>query len=251
VVKLSFLSILCAAGLLVACGGGGGHSPAPPPPPPVVTIPDPAAYLAQSVNPDGNPATPLHATDPIRYRRFDFGHVQAEDSFLTGPGSAITTWSYAPWGPFVDANGDGGESYELVGNEIHITNTKHLGVSTTPISWVALRTDTVDCAQGWTTYSPMERGCHAVVTYPGIGPVETVISEHRWMLMERIFLGRGWGRLAWQTFRSDGSAPVDPSRCPDFGWNTDDRGETLTDCRYVTNIEPAGGTLTGAQEWHP
>ncbi len=242
------LAMLCAAGLLAACGGGSRPTP---PPPSVVTIPDPVAYLAQSRNPDGNPATPLQAGDPITYRRFDFGHVQASESFLVGPGSAITTWSYAPWGPFVDANGDGGESYELQGNVVRITNTKHLGIPTTPISWVALRADTVDCAQGWTTYSPIERGCRAVVTYPGIGPVDTVISEHRALFMERIFLGRGWGRLAWQTFRSDATPAVDPARCPEFGWNSDDRGETLTDCRYALNVEPSDGSLTGAMLWRP
>lgn len=245
------LSTLCAAGLLAACGDGGG-SPVPPPPPAPVTIAAPMEYLAQSRGTNGDASTPLRSTDQMIYRRFDFGHHQASDSFLTGPTSAITTWSYAPWGAFVDANGDGGETYELQGDVVRITSTKHLGIPTTPISWVALRTDTIDCAQGWTTYSPVERGCKAVVTYPGIGPVDTVISEHRHPiepLMERILLGRGWGRLAWQTFRASGALD-DPARCPDFGWNTYDNWP-LTDCRYPVNIEPADGTLTGAMLWHP
>lgn len=229
--------------LLSGCGEG--------PPAGSVTIPAPMTYLAQSRTPDGNPATPLTSADPITYRRFDFGHSQASDSFLTGPASAITTWSYAPWGPFVAANGDGGETYELQGSVVRITSTKHLGIPTTPISWVALRTDTADCAQGWTTYSSLERGCRTLVNYPNLGPVDTVISEHRAVLMERIFLARGWGRLAWQTFRQGQQAPVDSARCPDFGWNGFEAGWTLTDCRYTVNVEQAEGVLTGAALWHP
>jgi hypothetical protein len=229
---------------LSACGQGGiGTGP--------VTISDPMAYLAQSKKPDGNVSTPLSGTDGMVYRRFDFGHVQAEDSFLTGPTTAITAWSYSPWGEFVDSNGDGGEVYSLQGNIVHITSTKHLGVPTTPISWVALRTDTIDCSQGWTSYSVLERGCKATVSYPNIGPIDTIISEHLnpvERFVERIFLGRGWGRLAWQTFRATG-APA-PDRCPSFGWN-EYQNWILTDCRYVVNIEPANGTLSGSMLWHP
>jgi len=126
------LVIFALALALASCGGGGKSAP-PPAPPAVVTIPDPMAYLAQSRG--GDASTPLRAGDRMIYRRFDFGHVQASDSFLTGPASAVTTWSYAPWGPFVDANGDGGESYELQGDTVRITSTKHLGIRTTPISW--------------------------------------------------------------------------------------------------------------------
>lgn len=248
--KYLHLPLILTSLLLAACGGGGKPSPIPPGP---TTIADPLAYLAQSRGTNGDVTTPLRASDPMIYRRFDFGHEQASDSFLTGPTSAITTWGYAPWGPFVDANGDGGERYELQGNTVRITHTKHGGIPTTPISWVALTTDTVDCAQGWSTYTALERGCRTVVNYPGIGPVDTVISEHRSpfeSLMERIFLARGWGRLAWQTFRMSGGLP-DPSRCPDFGWNGYDPGWLLTACRYAVNVEPADGSLTGDMLWHP
>ncbi len=245
-----FLGTLLLALTLAGCGGGGHSTPSPPPAP--VTIPDPMSYLAQSRLANGDTATPLHATDPMTYRRFDFGHVQSSDSFLTGPASAITAWSYSPWGPFVDANGDGGEGYELQGDTVRITTTKNPFVPTAAISWVALRTDTIDCARGWTTYSPVERGCKASVSYPGIGLVDTVISEHLnpvEQFAERIFLARGWGRLAWQTFRASGLPAAD--RCPDFGWNTYAGDWVLTDCRYAVNIEPAGGTLTGSMLWHP
>lgn len=242
--KSAIVALLLAT---TACGG----SPLAPLQPGKVRISDPMQYLAQSRAPDGNVATPLHDYDPIAYRRFDFGHSQASDSFLTGPTSAITTWSYSPWNEFTDANGDGGETYELQGDKVLITSTKHMGIPTTAISWVALRTDTVDCSQGWTTYSPLERGCRVAVTYPNIGPVDTIVSEHLnpvEQFVERIFLGRGWGRLAWQTFRASGQPVKD--RCPDFGWSTY-ASWALTDCRYALNVEQASGNLTGKNLWHP
>ena len=169
------------------------------------------------------------------------------------PTSAITTWGYAPWGPFADANGDGGERYEFDGETVRITHTKHLGIPTTPISWVMFTTRTVDCARGWTQHSGLERSCRAPVNYPAIGPVDTVISEHRHPLeptMERIFLARGWGRLAWQTFRTAGALD-NPSRCPDFGHNGYEPGWAMTDCRYAVNVEPWDDRLTGSMLWHP
>lgn len=209
--------------------------------------------MAQSINPDGNQSTPLHSTDQIIYRRFDFGHVQAEDSFLVNNNVAITTWSYFPWAEFVDANGDGGEQYEIQGNRLVITYTKHLGIPTTHFAapWTAASTDTMPCEQGWTQYSLLEQGCKTTVNYPNLGPVDTIISEHRTLdgsVMERIFLGRGWGRLAWQTFQPTGTTPAD--RCPDFGWNQFP-GMILTDCRIVTNLEKETKNLTGSQLWHP
>jgi hypothetical protein len=237
---------------LASCGGDGEKPPIPPAS--TITIPDPVSYMAQSRAHNGDVTTPLHDYDPITYRRFDYGHVQASDSFLTGPASAITTWSYAPWREFNAANGDGGENYELQGNAIRVLSTQDGGApGVRPLvpQWTVLTTDTIDCTKGWTTYSALERGCRATINYPGIGPVDTVVSEHRWIFMERIFLGRGWGRLAWQTFRSDSTPPVNPARCIDFGWNADVRGETLTDCRYAVNIEPVDGVLTGAMLWHP
>lgn len=253
-VKMSFLCSLAALfGItLAACGGGGhggGGTPSPSPSP--ITISDPMSYLAQSRGTNGDPSTPLHNYDPLIYRRFDFGHVQASESFLTSPTTALTTWEYSPWGGFVDANGDGGEGYELQGNTVRITTTKNPRVPTAAISWVVMTTSTVNCSQGWTQYDLVERGCRAVVTYPGIGPVDTVISEHLnpvEQFAERIFLAKGWGRLAWQTFRASGTPAGD--RCPDFGQNVY-QGWVLTDCRYAVNIEPSDGMLTGAMMWHP
>jgi hypothetical protein len=184
------------------------------------------------------------------YRRFDFGRHQVSDSFLVSPTVAITTWGYAPFGPYVESNGDGGERYEFDGETVRITHTKHLGISTTAISWVVMTSRTIDCAKGWTVFNPLERGCRIVVNYPALGPIDTVISEHKFFnQMERIFLARGWGRLAWQTFRASGGLD-DPSRCPDFGWNSYENW-LLVDCRYSVNVEPLNEKLTGSMMWKP
>lgn len=237
---------------MAACSGGKSPSPSIPSSLPVV-ISDPMAYLAQSRGTTGDASIPLHDYDNMIYRRFDFGHYQSSDSFLTGPTSAITTWGYAPFGPFVEANGDGGERYELrTDGSVRITHTKHLGIETTPIDWTVLSASTVDCSQGWTEYNILERGCRATVTYPKIGPVDSIISEHRSPiepLMERIFLARGWGRVAWQAFKGNGQVD-DPSRCPDFGWNGYPN-MNLVDCRYSVNVEPATSVLNGTQLWRP
>lgn len=241
---------LAAVAVAIALAGCGGHSSPPPP----VTIPDMAAYLAQSRTCDGNPATPLRDTDPIICRRFDFGHWQASESFLAGDGRAITTWSYAPWREFNAANGDGGELYVIDGDAARITQTQDggtPGVQVFPVPWTVITSRTVDCAQGWTTYNLLERGCRTVVSYPNIGPVDTVVSEHGDAnLTERLFLARGWGRLAWQAHTAGEPIPDLATRCPDFGWNHPPRdGLRLVDCRYTVNVEPADGSLTGARLW--
>lgn len=244
--------------LLASCGGG------KPPPELPVTIADPLAYLAQSRACDGNPATLLRADDPITCRRVDFGRAQASDSFLTADGGAITTWSYAPWTDWESARlrlnslgnpDDGGEKMELRGDRAVIVATQDggkSGVQWFPIPWTVLTTRTVDCAHGWTIYGMLERGCRATVGFPRLGPVDCVISEHGDdNAIERIFLCRGWGRLAWQA-HARGAAPADQERCPDFGWNASPRpGQVLADCRIAVNVEPGDGRLTGAQLWHP
>ena len=239
---------LLSGGLLFlsACHSGGGSYPQPP-----STPSDLSLFMAQSIAPDGNPATPLHASEPLTYRRHDIGGDQIEDTFLVADG-AITSWSYPPHGAFNAVNGDGGEHYFLAGNAIRLDATQDggkPGVQRFLIPWTLGTTDTMPCAAGWTQYNQLERGCRAVVSYPELGPVESLVSEHGDAnQVERIFLGRGWGRLAWQTFRPSGLTPVD--RCPDFGWNAYP-GMVLTDCRIVTHAIPADGSLIGAQEWHP
>ncbi len=243
---------------------------------------DPMAYLAQSKNPDGNTATPLTSTDPLTYRRTDIGGYQIEDSFLTSHIRAITTWSYPPFGPFVKENGDGGEEYILERDTVRISSTQHggypigyfVGKNCGGTGWLVFKTDATNewkdvIAKLGISLNPLEckatskaytRYKIATVNYPQIGPVETMISEHydrggmvESEALERFFLGRGWGRLVWQAFASNREPSPDiATRCPDFGWNIPPTPTLkLVDCRVVTNIIPADGSLTGTQVWHP
>lgn len=259
--------------ILAGCGGGNANVPAPPPLPPrgPVMVNDPMAYLAQSVRPDGNPATPLHATDPLGYRRTDIGGYQIEDTFLIADNAAITTFAYPPFGTFNPANGDGGERMVFDGTSARIDATQDGSAPGVmpfdgPDGWLLFRTDatgsntcvvaTLGIAQSYTCYSVQ------TVNYPGLGPVMSVVTDHyntgdlsRATAMERIFLGRGWGRLVWQAWNSAAVPTRSPEldqRCPDFGWSAPPKaGWVLNDCRIVTTIIGADGNLTGAQEWHP
>src|SRR4051812_47051714 len=91
---------LLAVELAVCNGSGAGAG----------DIANPAWYLAQSRNPDGDVATPLRDSDPITYRRFDWwlGGLgdQRMESFLAADGGVITTWSYGE-GPFLPAEETG------------------------------------------------------------------------------------------------------------------------------------------------
>jgi hypothetical protein len=242
--------------LLTACGGGGGNPIVFPPAP--TGLADVSTYLAQSVNPDGNQDTPLRDTDALTYRRADWAGNQLEDSFLTADG-AITTWSYSPYGPFVAANGDGGE-HEVVTNGIAaIVATQDggtPGVQVFPIPWV-VAANAADCAQGWTTWDSFNRGCVTTITYPATGfgltsiTAQTIVSEHGdpGVAVERIFQARGWGRLLWQAWRPTGT-PVDPARWPGVTGTVPPPPGVLLDVRLNTNLVLAPGTLTGSQEWH-
>lgn len=292
-----FALLYLAGVLLLGCGGHGGGgqgssgSAAPAPLPPVTAGFDPLPYLAQSKNPDGNPLTPLSAGDRLLYRRFDLGHYQAEDAFLAGSGAAITAWSYPPFGAFSAAaeagcpgapcRGDGGEQYAVDGDTVRIAATRDgsqaqdqwfVGKDCGGTGWVLFRSDaTADwkdvVARLWLTNDPSQclpissaytRYSLQSVSYPGLGPVPSIVSEHyngadmaSAVDMERFFLGRGWGRLAWQRFAHN-PPPVDTNRCPDFGWSAPPApGLTLADCRILTQLAPADGTLSAGQLWQP
>lgn len=238
-------AVLSLALALAACSGG---TPTPTPTPQGVA--DPLAYLAQSANCDGNVATPLRQADAIHCRRADFSMpAQIEDSFLTPDGGAVTTWSYPPYGPFSAANGDGGEHYTVKDGVAAIDSTQDggtPGVQHFPIPWVVVA-QAKPCADGWTRWDSLERGCEASLTYPGGITADTYVSDHGDAhALERIFMARGWGRLAWFAYVA-GGAPVDRSRCP-FEW-TPPTGYVLTDCRIVTRIILPPQPITGSQEW--
>lgn len=89
-----------------------------------VTISDVSAYLVQSrcqdgsleiVNSDCVGARSQTSVDTMVMRRADWppptGYMD-QDAYL-GPSGPQTIWSYAPHGPFIATNGDGGEVYAI------------------------------------------------------------------------------------------------------------------------------------------
>lgn len=256
------LFLLSALAACSGIGGGGPVSPVggTPAPVPAPTIADPLAYLVEGVTP-GDASNPLRAGDAMTYRRQDFGGYQDEDAYLLADGMAVLDWSYPPFGPFVAANGDGGESYAVSGDAVSITATQDGGKPgvQTFNGWVAFKTDAAATPQcfvapikAYTCYS------RQTVTFPKIGAVDTIVSDHYSTrnpasapAMERSFWGLGWGRVAWQAW-TRGGAPVDPARCPDFGWNQPPRpGLVLSDCRENVTVVPQTTPLDPAQLWHP
>lgn len=241
---------------LAACAGG---NPSPPPLNPA-TI-DPMAYLAERQTPGDLGSPQMTTATAMNYRRQDFGHYQDEDSFLLSDGSAATAWSYAPFGPFVAANGDGGEHYVLTNGEVDIVATQDgskPGIQTF-VGWVVFRNDATTTPAcfvapigAWTCYY------RATVSYPNLGAIDTIVSEHYDLsspvtaqAMERSFFGYGWGRLTWQAW-TRGGAPVDPARCPDFGFNAPPAaGWTLSDCRESVNLVDQFTPMTPLQLWQP
>lgn len=277
--------IVCAflAGNVAACGGGGGGGggsipPAPPPPPAAVTIPDPMAYLAQSRGTNGDPTTPLGSGDSLTYWRGDFGPggsttnpYQAETSYLIDGSNAVTAWSYPPLGPFDASKGDGGEAYSFDGTTVRITATQDgsaPGVRTFagPDQWVVFRTDAaadhkcfvaeLGAAQAWTCY------WRQTINFPGIGAIDSIMSDHynsgdpaKATAVERIVLGHGWGRIAWQAWNNIGlptRAGDLATRCPAIGIETPPvDGWVLNDCRIPINVIPNPNPFPTGQLWHP
>lgn len=244
------LALPCLA--FAGCGGGiASASPA--------TLADPRAYLAQSRNCDGNPATPLRQHDPITCRRFDFGHYQASDSYLTPDGGAITTWDYPPFKGFAaDPKDNGGEHYTVEPDgTVSIDSTQDggkPGVVQHFADWWLYDTHVPDCSEGWRHGGRWGRACHTVVTYPRLGPVETIISEHGGSHVERFYMGLGWGRLAWEAWAPSCPQPLDPARAPAVSFDEPPAGHpTWRKCdeRLSVNVEPTDGSLRGTREWRP
>lgn len=252
--------------VLVSCGGG-GNGPIPPvPPSPIVTIADPMSYIAQSQAPTGSGGL-LTWTSPWLYKRLDWGNYQVAQSYLRPDlRSAQTIWSYPPFGPFVAADGDGGEVYVLgpTGGDpssVYITETQDGGspnIVSFGLNWWAFDQYVPDCATGW-RYGPDLRGraCHTTIAYPATGPpgnqivVDTIVSEHYAVPvlytgpMERAFYGKGWGRLAWMAFSQPGCTQIDPARAPPISAFDTGPGPKC-DERLNTNIRVNADGLSGA-----
>jgi hypothetical protein len=90
---------------------------------PILTASPPLAnYFVQFRCGDGSPLLslncyggPLTDVDVMIWRKCDWGsngvdHYQCSDDWVSTTNNTIyQSWSYSPWGPLVDANGDGGQ----------------------------------------------------------------------------------------------------------------------------------------------
>lgn len=293
---MRLIAALCA----LVLGSCGHVSTLPIPPPPAVgpvTIADATLFLAQVRCADGRlqieePAcvdpTMQIAADALVSRRHDWPAgvaYQISDSWMIDRNTFETTWSYPPFGPFSQSNGDGGELYTTDGITVRISATQDggkpylqgfYGAGCGGTGWVLFRNDAptgswASLVASLTDYpipSPCRAGTPAFtryrlesVTAPWIinGAVRmvttpTVISEHfnavdlaSATALERSFFAAGIGRIVWEAWTT--SPPVGaqlPARCPGTDWSTPPApGWTLSDCRTSTNVQAADGSLTG------
>lgn len=279
-----------------SCGSAHVHPQVIIPPMPGMDV---ASFLAQLRCPlDGNleiaepnclGARPQVASDPMFMRRHDWpapAGYQIEDSFRSNDGSYDeTTWAYPPFGPFIAANGDGGEVYVIDGGTVRISVTQDggspyiqgfFGAGCGGTGWVLFRSDAP--TGSWVSLvatlhdEPLRSSCSAAnsaftryrleqVAIPFvIGgsqqtlTLPTIISEHynaaliaRATAMERTFMARGVGRAVWEAWTTGAPSSRDTAvRCPGTSWSIRPAaGWVLSDCRYSTNLVTADGSLSG------
>lgn len=249
--------------LLAGCGGSGGSATVPPAP----TIASVAAYLAQSVAPDGNSATPLAASVPWAYERFDYASpAQAEQSFARVDGKFETIWSYPPYGAFSAASGDGGEVYQIEGDTVYAVATQDGGrpdVQQFGTAWPLFDIRVPNCSDGWETLGApplVTRACRGPVTYPAAGvpggaiAADTIIAVHGSGQTESIYFGAGWGRLRWEARDAAGCAPSLTVAATPAASYEDEQVGALCDVRMPTRISvppPVGGMTGDAFGWQP
>jgi hypothetical protein len=199
-------------------------------------------------------------SDTWSQRRCDYGNYQIEDTFQTSPTTAVCTWSYPPFGAFTQADGDGGEQYEARSNGVFINCTldgSNPAVQQFGSDWLLFKTDAESAwKEALSPTGKFTRYIRMPVTFPYLGTVETIVSEHYSGLtseiadqMERIFFVKGLGRVCWQAWKRTGS-PVAPDRAPDFGWNSLDAGWVLTDTRLCV-VPITTAPVNGAILWKP
>jgi hypothetical protein len=273
-----FTPFLCMVSFgMLGCGGGEVTPPPSLPPLGPITIADPMSYLAGTV--DGRKQI---ASDPIRMRRYDFGHYQVTDSFLLDDNRAVVTWDYPVFGQYAPTiEGDGGEQYVLEGDTVRIEGTRHgttghtawfTGPRCGGHGWLAFRTDATEqwkqvVARLGTAFDPnscksgdrsLTRYTKRMATFPVLGAREAIISEHydaatiaEAKALERFMFVPSLGRVVWQAFNiypAQQTAKQLAARCPDFGWNTAAH-LPLRDCRVSVHSETTDGSITGANLW--
>jgi len=261
------------------------------------TMPDPIDYLVQLRCPDGRlevaepdcpRAAPQRASDQMKMRRRDWpapnGYV-AQDAIL-GASGPETLWSFAPFGRFEAARGDGGEVYVVDGQTVRIALTQDggkpylqgfYGAHCGGTGWIAFRADAptgrwaslvaqlsdgrvpslcLAFSSAFTRYR-LETLAAPWIIDGAVRPITlpTVIAEHydRGAIaeahnMERSFFAKGVGRVIWEAWTTGKPTGAGlAARCPGTTWSTPPgAGWVLSDCRYATNLVAADGSQSGA-----
>ncbi len=219
-------------------------------------------------------------SEPLTNRKSDFGIWQVADCMKVDNTRFITTWSYPPFEEFKPNTKDGGEQYEIEGHDVIIECTLDEGHPY--VQWFV--------GDGWFVFSddvtdqwksrlvrlaghpdplaepPLNpaftRYKRATITFPSIGSVDTIISEHyagesieKAYTMERFFFAKGYGRVCWQAWGKEPEVsqyfgPLDAYRAPDFGYNSI-AGWRMYDTRVQVNSASDKPLLTGLNLWHP
>lgn len=252
---------------LVGCSTGGG-SPVPiPPPVNATTIPDVSIYLYQS-----------SSTTTRRHDWPDGQAYQVTNAVALSGGDFATLWSYPPFGPFVQANGDGGEVYVTDGTTVRIAATQDgslpyiqgfYGASCGGTGWILFKNDAP--TGSWASLvaklddKPIPSSCSAtnpaftryrletvdlpfiVNDQPQTVTLPTIISEHYddstiqdSTDMERSFFAQGLGRVIWEAWSVNPPGGQDlATRCPPTVYSVAPApGWQLSDCRVATNLQP-------------
>jgi len=244
------------------------------------TIVDPLAFIVQA-RPDGSLAT-VH--DVLTERRRDWPLPlgwEASDSVLMDDGAALQTFSFAPFGPFNLANGDGGQILK-VGRDgfVRATQTRDggkpymqyfVGEGSGGTGWIFFGIDAPTgkwreliatlSGERWAGARPILS--RAFTRYrlelirfdfhpAGVRWLNTIVSEHYdgeaiagSSAMERSYFARGFGLVRWEAWGRTEAAPVSDlaERYQHVAFSDPPAtGWFLDDVRTYTNVVPCEPT---------
>lgn len=202
------------------------------------TIADPLSYIVQART-DGSLAT-VH--DMLTTRRHDWPlplGYEVSDSVLLDDGRVLQTFSFAPWGPFNLANGDGGQIAQVGADGfVRFTETRDggtpylqyfVGQKNGGTGWIVFGIDAPTgkwrelvallAKSNWSDAQPplskaFTRYRLETITYPwsfdgtpGWMHLPTVVSEHydhdtisASQAMERSYFAQGFGLVRWEAW---------------------------------------------------
>ncbi len=241
----------------------------------IIAIVDIRGFLAQKrlpsgallvTNPTASGAVPQRASDSMLMRRADLGnpnppgYYQIGDTIESDDSTYFFhTFSFSPFGPFVDRNGDGGEVYVTDGVTVRIAATEDgsqhsvlqgfYGAGCGGTGWVLFKNDV--SMGSWhsliatlsdkripsicsVTSSAFTRYRLELVAIPYIISgvqtsitLPTIISEHyngtsiaTSNALERFFFHYGVGRVVWEAWTTTPATdPSLPVRCPGTVWS--------------------------------